>query len=196
MAFKDYRDLIRQMERDMQQLSDEAFRGFFAMPVGGAGRFWQPAVDIHETQGEVVVKLELAGGKADDLNVALSSDDRVLTISGTRTEGHIDREGRLRCHQLEIYFGPFERSVPLPAVPVEREAIKASYRDGFLVVTLPKKKIVREKPQTRVIPIESHDDESVRLEDEAEGKTVLKRPSRSRKNGTTNGNHTESEGED
>ncbi len=37
MAFNDYRDIIRQMEREMQQLSDEAFRGFFAMPTGGGG---------------------------------------------------------------------------------------------------------------------------------------------------------------
>ena len=42
MAFNDYRDIIRQMEREMQQLSDETFRGFFALSSGGGGRFWQP----------------------------------------------------------------------------------------------------------------------------------------------------------
>jgi len=84
--------------------------------------------------------------------VALSPDDRVLTVSGTRTEGHADREGRLRCHQLEIYFGPFERSVGLPGVPVNRDAITASYRDGFLLVTLPKRQMPP-RPQKRMIPI-------------------------------------------
>jgi len=207
MAFKDYRDLIRQMEREMQQLSDEAFRGFFAIPVGGAGRFWQPAVDVHETQGDVVVKLELAGGKADDLQVALSSDDRVLTVSGSRSEGHTDREGRVRCHQLEIYFGPFERSVPLPAVPIERDNIRAAYKDGFLVVTLPKKKVVREKPKTRVIPIESANETEVVLPAStglvgvpevasSTGNDAEVKPKRTRRNGTKNGNHTESEGEE
>ena len=76
MAFNDYRDIIRQMEREMQQLSDEAFRGFFAFPSGGAGRFWQPPVDIHETNEAVVIKIELAGVKADDLQVSLTPDDR------------------------------------------------------------------------------------------------------------------------
>ena len=153
MAFNDYRDLIRQMEREMQQLSDEAFRGFFALPTGGAGRFWQPPIDIHETESAVIVKVELAGVKADDLHVSLTPDDRILNISGTRGESHGDREGRVRCHQLEIYFGPFERAVGLPSgIRLDRDAIKATYRDGFLSVTLPKKP-QSDKPQTRIISI-------------------------------------------
>lgn len=140
----------------MQQLSDEAFRGFFAMGVGGAGRFWQPLVDVHETGRAVIVKMELAGVRASDLQVTLSPDDRVLTVSGTRAEGQDDREGRMRCHQLEIYFGPFERSVALPAeVALDRDAIAAAYREGFLIVTLPKRKLSRERPKTRIIPITS-----------------------------------------
>jgi HSP20 family protein len=152
MAFKDYRDIIRQMESEMQQLSDEAFRGFFDIPVG-AGRFWQPAVDIHETDGQLIVKMELAGARAENMQVSLSPDDRVLTISGTRAEGQADREGRIRCHQLEIYFGPFERTVSLPGIPVNREQITATYRDGFLQVLLPKKQMP-EKPRTHLIPID------------------------------------------
>jgi HSP20 family protein len=156
MAFKDYRDIIRQMEREMQQLSDEAFRGFFDVPVGGAGRFWQPPVDIHETSSHLVVKMELAGARSEDLQVSLSPDDRVLTISGARTEAHADREGRVRCHQLEIYFGPFERTIALPGVPLNREKITATYRDGFLQVLLPKRQ-APEEPQKRVIPINGDD---------------------------------------
>ncbi len=153
MAFNDYRDLIRQMEREMQQLSDEAFRGFFALPTGGAGRFWQPPIDIHETEAAVVIKVELAGVKADDLQVSLTPDDRILNISGTRTESHGDREGRVRCHQLEVYFGPFERAVGLPSgIRLDRDTIKATYRDGFLSVTLPKKPQT-DKPQIRIITI-------------------------------------------
>ncbi|MCW3059614.1 MAG: hypothetical protein JWQ02_1435 [Capsulimonas sp.] len=165
MAFKDYRDIIRQMEREMQQLSDEAFRGFFAVPMGGAGRFWQPPVDIHETDTALLVKMELAGAKADDLQVSLSPDDRVLTISGARGETHLDREGRVRCHQLEIYFGPFERAVALPSsIPIERDNLKATYRDGFLIITLPKTPKPKEKPQTRVIPISNGDESSAQTE--------------------------------
>ncbi|BDI29666.1 heat-shock protein Hsp20 [Capsulimonas corticalis] len=169
MAFKDYRDIIRQMEREMQQLSDEAFRGFFAVPMGGAGRFWQPPVDIHETEEALLVKMELAGARADDLQVALSSDDRVLTISGARGETHLDREGRVRCHQLEIYFGPFERAIALPtSIPIERDNLKATYRDGFLIITLPKKPTPKEKPQTRVIPISNGDASDAQRENQVQ----------------------------
>jgi HSP20 family protein len=151
MAFKDYRDIIRQMEREMQQLSDEAFRGFFDVPLG-AGRFWQPSVDVHETETHVVVKMELAGARSEDLQVSLSPDDRVLSISGIRTESQADREGRLRCHQLEVYFGPFERAIGLPSIPINRDQITATYREGFLQILLPKRKATEQR-KTRVIPI-------------------------------------------
>ena len=168
MAFNDYRDIIRQMEREMQQLSDEAFRGFFAFPSGGAGRFWQPPVDIHETNEAVVIKIELAGVKADDLQVSLTPDDGILNVSGVRAEAHADREGRVRCHQLEIYFGPFERAIELPGgLRLNREAVRATYRDGFLLVTLPKKPS-EDRPQTRVIPINADDAEGDRKNEDKE----------------------------
>jgi HSP20 family protein len=171
MDFKDYRDIIRQMEREMQQISDEAFRGFFAIPVGGAGRFWQPAIDIHETERALVVKVELAGAKVDDLTVTLSPDDRVLVIGGSRSESHDDRSGRSRCHQLEIYFGPFERAVALPsAVPIERDRITATYREGFLLIALPKKTTVA-RQQKRTIKIE-HISEDQEIAQREGGKDV------------------------
>ena len=130
MAFNDYRDIIRQMEREMQQLSDEAFRGFFAIPAGGAGRFWQP----------------------------LSPDDRLLNVSGSRSESAREREGRSRCHQMEIYFGPFERAVTLPSgIRLDRDAIKASYKEGFLLVTLPKKRSA-EQAGPQIIPISTDEE--------------------------------------
>lgn len=139
MTFKDYRDIIRQMERDMAHLSDDMFRGFFNTPVG-SGRFWYPPVDIHETAEALQVKVELAGVKPEELNVSLAPDDRILTISGMRKEPPGEHRDRLRCHQLEIYFGPFERAIALPpSIQVRRDDITANYRDGFLLVTLPKK---------------------------------------------------------
>jgi HSP20 family protein len=110
-------------------------------------------VDIHEAEDALVVKMELAGAKADDLHVSLAPDNRVLTVSGVRAESHTDREGRVRCHQLEIYFGPFERTILLPSgLILDRDGITASYHDGFLLVSLPKRPAPPE-PQRRVIPI-------------------------------------------
>jgi HSP20 family protein len=152
MAFKDNRDLIRLMEREMQQIHDEALRTFFTLPIGGTSRFWQPSVDVHETENSLLIKMELAGTRAEDLHVSLSPDDRILTISGVRSEPAQEREGRFRCHQLEIYFGPFERSLALPSgVLIDRDGITASYRDGFLQVMLPKR--AEHEKKTRLIPI-------------------------------------------
>jgi HSP20 family protein len=161
------------MEREMQMLTDEAFRGLFAMPVGASGRFWQPAVDIHETDDLLIVKMELAGARADDLQVTLAPDDRVLVVSGTRSELGADRDGRTRCHQLEIYFGPFERAIALPSdVDVDRDRISAVYRDGFLQVTIPKKPERQER--RKIVPIT--DSETLEFTEEAvmESKTVIK----------------------
>lgn len=131
-------EVVRVMEREMQRIADEALRGFFS-GVPQPEKYWQPRADVHETAASVIVKVEVPGVRPDALTVALSSDDRVLTVSGTRYEDHEEREDRIRCYQLEIYFGPFERQIPLPAgVRVDRDAVTAKYRDGMLLVHIPK----------------------------------------------------------
>ena len=141
MIFKDYKDLdlLRQMENEMQRIADETLRGFLTdVPI--PNRFWQPRVDMHETPESVLVKVELSGINPERLNVSLSSDDRILTISGERAEEDRERTDRIRCYQLEIYFGPFERDIILPGdVRIDRDGISAGYREGFLLITLPKR---------------------------------------------------------
>jgi HSP20 family protein len=95
---------------------------------------------VYETADSLVVKVELGGVRPDNLQVSLSPDARVLTISGAREEEDAERADRIRCYQFEIYFGPFERHFVLPSeVRIDREGITASYRDGFLVVRLSKR---------------------------------------------------------
>ena len=152
MAFRDYRDLLRQMENDMQRFSEEAFLGFLDPP-SGVHRFWQPSADVHETQNGIVIKMELAGVTADSINVSLSADGRRLTVGGVRAERHEERAERTHCHQLEIYFGPFERTFAIhPEVDIERENISATLKDGFLTISLPRRP--RQPMTSRSIPIE------------------------------------------
>ena len=152
MAARDYRSLLRQMEHDMQRFAEEAFFGFFDAP-HGLSRFWQPAADVHETQNGIQIKMELAGIAAENLNVSLSADGRKLTVSGVRGETGEERRERTHCHQLEVYFGPFERTVALPPdIEVDRDAISATLREGFLTITLPRRD--REPILSRSIPIE------------------------------------------
>jgi HSP20 family protein len=153
MSYRNFRDLdlLRQMEIEMSRIADETLRGFYA-DVSAHNRFWQPRVDVHETPDEIVIKAEISGVKADRLSVVLSSDDRTLTISGERSEEDDERADRIRCYQLEISFGKFERQILLPAdVRVNREGINAACRDGFLVVRLPKR--AGQLNENRSIPI-------------------------------------------
>ena len=102
--------------------------------------------DLGSTNGTLVNGEPLDGPRA------LSPDDRVLSVSGDRNEEDADRRDRVRCYQLEIYFGQFERQVVLPGdIRIDRDAISASCKDGFLVVTLPKR--TDRSTGSRTIPI-------------------------------------------
>ncbi len=152
MAWREYRDLLRHMEYDMQRFAEDGLRGFLEHPAA-VSRFWQPAADIHETEVGVVIKLELSGVSVDDVSVSLSGAGRELTVSGVRSEPLLDRNERVGCHLLEIYYGPFERTFHLPAEgDIDRDAITATLRDGFLTITLPRRPEVR---VTRNIPIQT-----------------------------------------
>jgi HSP20 family protein len=101
---------------------------------GRRGATWVPPTDVFETEDQFVVQAEIAGVKSSDLAVSLQ--DRRLTISGTRA----DRGPAQRAyHQMQVRFGDFAIEVELPA-PVDDGAIEASYTDGFLRVVLPKRK--------------------------------------------------------
>jgi len=92
---------------------------------------WEPAVDIYELDGLVVVIMDVAGVDPGRLNVYAES--RKLTVSGERRLPFAN----LTCiHQLEIEYGPFERTVALP-VAVDVSGTTSECRNGFLRVTLP-----------------------------------------------------------
>ena len=139
MAWRDYRDVMRQMDVDMEQFTEDALLRFLESP-GVMGRFWQPSADVHETEIGLVIKLDLAGVTTDSVQVSLSGDGRYLAVSGVRAEPERERKLRTGCFQLEIYFGPFERTFVLPRDwKVDRENLSATLRDGFLTITLPRK---------------------------------------------------------
>ena len=92
---------------------------------------WSPPTDVYETDENFVVKVEIAGMRDEDFDVAF--ENSVLTISGNRP----DRNERRAYHQMEIRFGKFEIAVEIP-VKVNIEKATAGYQDGFLVIMLPK----------------------------------------------------------
>jgi HSP20 family protein len=98
------------------------------------GDRWLPDVDVFESAKSVVVRVELAGVRSEDLRVTV--DGGTLRVSGVRRV--IDRSDVKRLHQMEIATGPFERRVQIP-VPIDREAVSANLADGFLTVVLPRR---------------------------------------------------------
>jgi HSP20 family protein len=92
---------------------------------------WSPPTDVYETDEDYVVKVEIAGMRDEDFEVAF--ENGILVIRGNRPDLH----QRRAYHQMEIRFGRFELTVEIP-IRVDIERAKAEYKDGFLVVTLPK----------------------------------------------------------
>jgi len=92
---------------------------------------WTPPTDVYEMENSFVVRVEVAGLQDDSIEVGI--EDNVLMISGSRS----DFNERRAYRQMEIRFGKFEISVEIP-VQVEIEKSAASYKDGFLVIKLPK----------------------------------------------------------
>jgi HSP20 family protein len=107
------------------------------------GDRWQPAVDVFETEKAIVVRVELAGVRSSQVKVSV--DGEWLRIRGERMPtASRDVE---RLHQMEIAFGPFERSVRI-GIPFERDQVVANLEEGFLSVVLPKREPRRRRIET------------------------------------------------
>ncbi|PID33194.1 heat-shock protein [Candidatus Saccharibacteria bacterium] len=95
----------------------------------------QLAVDVFETDEELIIKARTAGIDRNDLDVSIS--DGILTISGTLSSGD-DTEVQ-KWHIQECYWGEFSRTLALPAA-VKEEGVKAELKDGVLTITFEKVK--------------------------------------------------------
>jgi HSP20 family protein len=101
---------------------------------------WAPAVDIYETEHELVVKADLPEVDPKDLDIRV--ENNTLTIRGERKfEKKVHEENYLR---VERAYGSFARSFTL-ANTVNSEAIKADYQNGVLTLGIPKKEEAKPK---------------------------------------------------
>lgn len=101
---------------------------------------WAPAVDIYETEHELVVKADLPEVDPKDLDIRV--ENNILTIRGERKfEKKVNEDNYLR---VERAYGAFSRSFSL-ANTVNSEAIKADYQNGVLTVTIPKREEAKPK---------------------------------------------------
>src|ERR1700687_639336 len=101
---------------------------------------WAPAVDIFETEHELVVKADLPDVNPQDLDIRV--ENNILTIRGERKfENKVNEENYLR---VERAYGSFSRSFSL-ANSVKSDAIKADYQNGVLTLSIPKREEAKPK---------------------------------------------------
>jgi HSP20 family protein len=122
---------------DIQGEVNRLFDNFLGRPGVGttpSGRTWLPAVDMHETKDDLVLKVEVPGVREKDVSVSITGD--LLSIRGERRWNEEDARDQKFLH-VERVYGQFERLIQLP-LAVQADKVKATYRDGVLEIRLPK----------------------------------------------------------
>lgn len=145
------RDPFFSLQREMNRLFDDAFRGFGG-PTGPAqqpGGVLEARINVSETNGELRISAELPGVDEKDVEVTLDGD--LLTIRGEKKFEQERGGDKERYHFVERAYGSFQRAVQLP-YSVNSEDVRAEFHNGVLTLTLPK---TEQQQRTRKIPIGS-----------------------------------------
>jgi len=137
------------IQREMNRLFDDFFRGFEPVPFEESmGRF-VPAIDIKEDEKEYTIKAELPGMDEKDVEVILG--DNTLTIKGEKKEEKEDRDKDY--YYVERTFGSFQRTIPIPDY-VDTQKAEAHFKKGVLTISLPKTEEGRTKGKKIAIKAE------------------------------------------
>jgi HSP20 family protein len=143
--------LVRRFDpfRELASLQSEMRRMIYAEGVGERGpRAWIPAVDVWESENEVVYAFDLPG--IPEEKIAVELEDGALSVSAERAREETSSQNGL--HRYERHFGSFERTIALPAGVTEAD-IKASYSDGVLELRVRKP----EQPKPYRIPVSKNE---------------------------------------
>ena len=117
----------------LQQQINQLFAGFFSrMPHLAYDVAFAPAVDVYESDGRLVLRIDLPGIVEDDVDILAT--DRTIVIRGERDRPADALEGRY--FQREWAYGFFERKIELPA-RVDPQQLQATYSDGVFEILLP-----------------------------------------------------------
>ena len=139
MRFEPMREMVT-----LREAMDRLFDDVFMSPSTLTGRGWQaPAVDMYQTDDEIIVKAALPGIKAEEVQISVTGE--VLTLKGEVKQEEETKEKAY--HIREQRWGAFERTIMLPTDVVADQA-KADFEDGVLTISLPKAEEVRPKTIT------------------------------------------------
>jgi HSP20 family protein len=121
---------LARLHTEMDDLFDSFFRGL-DRPFSGY-KVW-PAIDVAEEENAIIVRAEVPGCKADDIDISVHGN--VLSISGEKKMSEEKKEKGY--YHVESSYGSFRREVTLPT-EVDQSKVDATYKDGVLSITLPK----------------------------------------------------------
>jgi HSP20 family protein len=127
----------------LREAMDRLFDDAFTRPIHNGNNWGAPAIDLYQTNDDVVVKATLPGLKTEDVQISITGD--MLTLKGEFKQDNEIKEATY--HIKEQRYGSFERSVMLPTT-VQSEKAKAEFENGILTVTLPKAEQVKPKTIT------------------------------------------------
>lgn len=122
------------LERHYRELRDDLLRQGRHYGLLQPTALWRPPVDIHETAANMLVKIELAGIREENLDITLYNN--ALVVTGRR-EDDSEHDVPICYHEAQVHYGPFRAEILLPT-PVQSDAVTASYENGFLRISLPK----------------------------------------------------------
>jgi HSP20 family protein len=148
VRFDPVRDVMRSMmdfRTDIDRLFGDVLGRRAAAPAEEQAAIWAPAMEMSETEKEVVVKASLPGVNKENLKLEVMGD-RLSLQAEVRRETKEEKENLLA---QEIFYGTFARAVQLPC-EVQSEKAKAELKNGILTVYLPKS----EQHVSKAIPIE------------------------------------------
>lgn len=137
---------VNNLQEQVNRLLETSFPGHSSE---SALTTWAPAVDIHETENELVLKADLPGIDEKDLDIRI--ENNTLTVRGERKfEKQVNEDNYLR---VERSYGSFSRSFSLPNT-INTEAIHAEYKNGVLTVQMPKR--AESKPKQVKVNVSSN----------------------------------------
>ncbi len=118
------------------RLFEDAFTRLLSEP--RSGRPWSPAVDIYETENDLVIKADVPD--IDPKNIDVRVENQTLTLKGERRfEPDASNKG---FHRIERGYGSFVRSFSVPS-SVDTDKVTAQYQNGVLTIMLPKKEAAK-----------------------------------------------------
>lgn len=110
-----------------------------SLPRVVAKRTWEPRVDLTDEADRLVLKVELAGIRHDDVELVYVPDKHAVVVRGSRVEDAGSEQQRVGAYQLEILYGEFEREISMPiGVEISPDSVRAMFQNGMLIALFPK----------------------------------------------------------